>query len=186
MPGSSIGRKAKQALERALGLPGALGPTPEQLEMGRRLDAILEGLSDAQQEHVLKDLDDPEVMTSRLTREVLALAIGTEKPAVMHPQVAQVYLDHPDASVVHDCEDCGLGIPGHTGIQRGREVIPFRRYFDRCPNCGGRVGYAAYYYKRVMPLDRLRANAESARRMGYMEVAENYERMIADREREAT
>lgn len=68
---------------------------------------------------------------------------------VYHPDVARVYAEHPDASEVHECEDCGLGIPGHTGIIRGGETIPFRRYFDRCPNCGGRVGYAAYSKKHM-------------------------------------
>ncbi len=146
--------RLKNAIRRGLlASPGSREPTEEDLERGRRLDAILEGLTDAQREYVLEDLNDPEVMrpggrrTSRLTREILASVIGIERPPIMHPAVAQVYAEHPDASPLHECEDCGLGIPAHGGIIRGGRTIPFRRYFDRCPNCGGHVRYAAYFHK---------------------------------------
>ncbi len=169
-------KEAKKVLLRALGQPGALGPTEEDLERGRRLDAILEGLTDDQREIVLGDLNDPEVRrpggrdVGKLTHVIVRLAVDTESPAVMHPAVAQVYIDRPDASAYHDCEDCGLNVP--HGV------------FDRCPNCGGHVGYAAYFHKRVMPLDRLRACLETARRGDYREQVETFERMVADRERE--
>jgi hypothetical protein len=148
MPGRNM-KKARKVLLRALGQPGALGPTEEDLERGRRLDAILGGLTDAQREIVLGDLNDPEVRrpggrdVGKLTRQILALVIGTERPAVMHPEVARVYAEHPDASPLHDCEDCGLGIP----CRGGSKDAPFYRWFDACPNCGGRVGYCAYFHK---------------------------------------
>lgn len=146
--------RLKDAIRRGLlASPGSREPTEEDLERGRRLDAILEGLTDAQREYVLGDLNDPEVMrpggrrTSRLTRQILALVIGTERPPIMHPDAAQVYIDDTDVSPLHECEDCGLGIPVRAGIIRGGRTIPAHRYFDRCPNCGGRVGYAAYFQK---------------------------------------
>lgn len=135
-------------------LPGAQEPTEADLEMQRRLDGIIGGLSPEQQEHVLAELEDPEVMgpggrsMSRLTREILNLAIGNERPGVMHPDVALVYREDPRAVPLHDCADCGLGIPCVAGGKTGGRTIPFRRYFDACPACGGEVGYNAYWRKQ--------------------------------------
>jgi len=152
MSEGSLHRKVKQALTEALGLPDALGPGQDALEVQRRLDAVLEGLSAEQQGAVLAEVQDARVgrtkPVSNLTQEIIRVVADDQSPAVMHPEVAQVYIEHPDAAPLHDCADCGLGIPCHAGIIRGGRTIPFRRYFDRCPSCGGRVGYYAYLHQQ--------------------------------------
>ncbi|CCF83599.1 hypothetical protein [Nitrolancea hollandica] len=53
--------------------------------------------------------------------------------------IAEVYLDHPEATPLHACWECGLYIPIRPGLtQPYRPVIKF---FDSCPECGGRVAY---------------------------------------------
>lgn len=60
------------------------------------------------------------------------------------PAIAAAYLEHPDASPLHDCEQCGTAVPILTG--RAQPYRPVRRLFDTCPACGGRVGYAAFHH----------------------------------------
>ena len=74
------------------------------------------------------------------------------RPAVrfaMPPEVAQVYLDHwrfpLTALPLHDCQDCGFRVPIIYGNQRDLQ----RSFFDRCPLCGGEVGWYAYRQKHL-------------------------------------
>ena len=59
--------------------------------------------------------------------------IPPEVSLAMPPAVCEVYLNDPAALPLHDCEDCGYKVP-HS-------------YFERCPLCGGRVGWYAFYHK---------------------------------------
>jgi hypothetical protein len=60
-------------------------------------------------------------------------------------EVAQVYLEH-DALPLHDCEDCGFRVPITPGGYKGR---PAQIHFRSCPLCGGKVGWNAYYNRRM-------------------------------------
>ncbi len=53
--------------------------------------------------------------------------------------IAQVYLDHPEATPLHACQQCWLEVPIWPGLNQ--PYRPAIRYFDACPECGGRVGY---------------------------------------------
>jgi len=54
--------------------------------------------------------------------------------ALAMPQVmADVYLSHPDALPLHDCQACGYKVP--------------HPYISECPLCGGRVGWNAYWHR---------------------------------------
>jgi hypothetical protein len=140
--------RMKKATLAGESLPGALGPTEEDREFQRRWEAVAEGLTDEQREHVERELTDPQVSgpggrgASGPTGHVVML-LASDAPPVMHPEVARVYAEHPEAAPLHDCEDCGLGIP----CRGGSKDAPFHRWFDACPNCGGRVGYYAYFHK---------------------------------------
>jgi len=86
---------------------------------------------------------------SALTRHVLGMDGAArwstlQGPLALPPEVAQVYLDDRDAWAAHDCEDCGYPVPVRTGKS-------LQRYFERCPLCGGRTGYSAYYLKHGQP-----------------------------------
>jgi hypothetical protein len=52
----------------------------------------------------------------------------------MPPEVAQIYIDHPDAIALNNCcEDCGYRVPV--------------KYFQSCPLCGGALGWYAFWKK---------------------------------------
>jgi hypothetical protein len=61
--------------------------------------------------------------------------IPPEVTLAMPPEVAEVYLAHPDALPFHDCEDCGYKLP--------------HGYFESCPLCGGRIGWYGYWSKHA-------------------------------------
>lgn len=61
---------------------------------------------------------------------------GEDKPVALPPEVADVYLQDDEVGPYHDCEDCSYNVP-----------VGRRRYFERCPLCGGRTGWYAYYEK---------------------------------------
>ena len=66
-------------------------------------------------------------------------------PLAMPPEIAQVYFDDENALPLHQCEDCGLGIPtARPG-----------RYFETCPLCGGRTGWRFYDKKHDPKLRHL-------------------------------
>jgi hypothetical protein len=71
--------------------------------------------------------------------------IPAEVACAMPPTVADVYLAHPGAIALHDCEDCGYEVP--------------HEYFERCPLCGGRIGWYAFWNKHK---DDPRPSAEAA------------------------
>jgi hypothetical protein len=69
------------------------------------------------------------------------LSDGT--PLALPFSVAVVCLEDPDVVAIHDCEDCGYQVPVGCPERLAIPPKPVRVYFDRCPLCGGRVGYAA-------------------------------------------
>jgi hypothetical protein len=69
-------------------------------------------------------------------------------PLALPPAVAQVYLDDPGVVAIHDCEDCGYEVPiGYA--EHANPPKPVRIYFDRCPLCGGKTGYYAFYQRKA-------------------------------------
>ena len=66
-------------------------------------------------------------------------------PLALPPVVAQVYLDDPGVVAIHDCENCGYEVPMGYGEPHASPAKPLRIYFDRCPLCGGKTGYYAFY-----------------------------------------
>jgi hypothetical protein len=57
--------------------------------------------------------------------------VRPEVRLAMPPVVAEVYLRDQHALPLHACEACGYRVP--------------HGYFERCPLCGGRVGWNAYW-----------------------------------------
>ena len=70
-------------------------------------------------------------------------------PLALPPAVAQVYLDEPGLVAIHDCEDCGYEVPIGYAELHANPPKPARIYFDRCPLCGGKTGYDAFYRRNV-------------------------------------
>ena len=65
-------------------------------------------------------------------------------PHAMPLALVDVYLTHPDAEPLHDCEQCGLAVPVRVSHRAGHEVIGEASYFPTCPCCGGQTGPHAY------------------------------------------
>jgi len=68
-------------------------------------------------------------------------------PLALPPVVAQVYLDDPCLVAIHDCENCGYEVPIGYAEPHTNPPKPVRIYFDRCPLCGGKTGYYAFYQR---------------------------------------
>jgi hypothetical protein len=54
--------------------------------------------------------------------------------------VGALYLAEPDSYPFEQCRACLLVLPLGLGYSRGAEHQPERRFFERCPECGGGVG----------------------------------------------
>ena len=76
-------------------------------------------------------------------------------PLALPAEVADAYLGPPEPAGLHDCEDCGYGVPvgmGQGVLVDGRvKIIPGPCRFECCPLCGGRIGPNAYYQKQGRP-----------------------------------
>jgi hypothetical protein len=119
-------------------------------------EAVFSTMSSEHVERVVSEmtagLEGDESDLSALTRQVIAMvhqhfhqaAYFPQPPLEMPPAIAEVYLQHPAAIPIHECEQCGWCIPILTGMHQPARTA--RRFFDRCPACSGRVGYAAYEY----------------------------------------
>jgi len=70
-------------------------------------------------------------------------------PLALPAAVAQVYLDDPGVVAIHDCEDCGYEVPIGCALSNTGPPKPVRTYFDRCPLCGGKTGYSAFYQRNA-------------------------------------
>lgn len=63
-------------------------------------------------------------------------------PELFPAALVRVMLDDQEASLLHECERCGLNVPIRPGCAQ-----PFKlavRLFPECPACGGRTGWYAY------------------------------------------
>jgi hypothetical protein len=69
-------------------------------------------------------------------------------PLAMPAEVAEVYINSPEARPLHECEDCGYAVPYQHANPLAVPPAPVRIHFERCPLCGGKVGYWAYRMKR--------------------------------------
>jgi hypothetical protein len=78
------------------------------------------------------------------------LSDGT--PLALPFSVAAVYVDDPNVMGTHDCEDCGYRVPIGCSEPLAMPPKPVRVYFDRCPLCGRRVGYAAFHRRKASTL----------------------------------
>jgi hypothetical protein len=70
-------------------------------------------------------------------------------PLALPPAVAQMYLDDPGSIAIHDCEDCGYEVPIGCALPHISPPKPVTSYFDRCPLCGGKTGYYAFYQRNA-------------------------------------
>ena len=70
-------------------------------------------------------------------------------PLALPPAVAQVYLNDPNSIAIHDCEDCGYEVPIGCALSNTSPPKPVRSYFERCPLCGGKTGYYAFYQRNA-------------------------------------
>jgi len=89
------------------------------------------------------------------------LSDGT--PLALPFSVAAVYLDDPDVVAIHDCEDCGYQVPVCCPEPLATPPKPGCRYFERCPLCGGRVGYAVFHRRNASIIAGERVNSDAAR-----------------------
>ena len=89
---------------------------------------------------VLARLDPPAIV--RAAFEMIAWAADTGAPLHLRPELAQVYLDDPDAWARDVCAACGFLWPiraRHLG--QGRLTV-LGTYTDHCQECGsGEVGH---------------------------------------------
>jgi hypothetical protein len=72
---------------------------------------------------------------------VMAIAWrGAVLPDALPGELVDVYLFDSEAAPLHECEDCGVAIPVKKCRVGGYDE-PERRFFTRCPICGGRTGW---------------------------------------------
>ena len=69
-------------------------------------------------------------------------------PLAMPTEVADVYSRFPEARPLHECEECGYAVPFEQARPLSVPPAPERVFFERCPLCGGRVGWWAHGMKR--------------------------------------
>jgi hypothetical protein len=134
-----------------------LSPQAQQLE--RRRAAILQSMAPEHREHIEeieRSYDETmesggtirdavrAMQTSNLHRTFMDLTMS-HGPAVLPRHVAEVYLNDPNASPLHDCDTCGYQVPIRPGDSRN----PAKSYFERCPleGCDGATGWYAYYQR---------------------------------------
>jgi hypothetical protein len=96
--------------------------------------------------------------------EILEWGVRFGTPLALPPEVAQIYVDDPDAYARDDCEDCGYLAPLRARVTRVQNLIVIHRYFPSCPLCGGRTG--AYRYAGPSPESTAAADSadESSKR----------------------
>jgi len=70
-------------------------------------------------------------------------------PQSIPRQVIEVYLNHPDAEPLHDCEGCGLAIPVRINPSRWMDAEPESVYLPSCPACGCRTGWYLYIARNI-------------------------------------
>jgi hypothetical protein len=69
------------------------------------------------------------------------------QPLVFPAEVAGIYLSGEYSATKYDCEDCGYDLPTKWPDRYANPPTPMRIYFERCPLCGGKVGWHAFYAK---------------------------------------
>lgn len=114
------------------------------------LGHFLAAVPDGQRGRVRTLLTDPRC-GGRGLRAMLALFDTSPRPlpAVLPPELVEVYLRDDEAEPLHDCERCGLPVPVHAGRRCGHEASVDREYFSACPHCGGRTGRFAFWSARA-------------------------------------
>jgi hypothetical protein len=108
--------------------------------------AFLEHIPEELVAEVAAALADPDGDEHLASWVLWPVAQGAELPATVPTALVRVMLDHPEASLLHECERCGLKVPIRPGLQQ-----PFKPavvLFPTCPACGGRTGYYAYSHVR--------------------------------------
>ena len=73
--------------------------------------------------------------------------IKQNQPLVFPAAVASIYLSGEYSATTYDCEDCGYDLPTKWPNPNANPPTPQRIYFERCPLCGGNVGWHAFYAK---------------------------------------
>ena len=133
--------------------------TEKELAFGASLDRLLATMDPQHAHMVRQDLQHPREMIShnrsRYTKLTMIairsvfrhMASGT--PLALPASVVSVYLDDPAAVALHDCEDCGYVVPFGCPEPYAEPPKPARVYFQRCPLCGGKVGYCAFHNRNA-------------------------------------
>ena len=60
----------------------------------------------------------------------------TGAPVAMPPNVAEVYMNDPDAYPTNRCEGCGYLLPTRSKIRADGSYQHIARYLGECPVCG--------------------------------------------------
>jgi hypothetical protein len=136
-----------------------LPPTEADLAFTSALGKLLETM-DQKHARIIRDLvtslRDPNTTPGGRFSDLTVAAIQRVErhireglPLALPPAVAQVYLDEPGLVAIHDCEDCGYEVPIGYPEPQASPSKPVRIYFERCPLCGGKTGYYAFYRRNV-------------------------------------
>jgi hypothetical protein len=136
-----------------------LPPTEADLVFASALGKLLETM-DQKHARIVRDevasLRDPtKTPGARFSDLTVATILYVEGhirdglPLALPPAVAQVYLDDSGLVAIHDCEDCGYEVPIGYAEPQASPPKPVRIYFDRCPLCGGKTGYYAFYQRNA-------------------------------------
>jgi hypothetical protein len=133
--------------------------TEEDMRYTATLEALLQRMNPRHAELVKEELGQWAQARARRGRHACSnllfavfhyitghLEAGT--PLELPTAVAAVYLQDPEASPQYDCEDCGYDVPFAWADTRSEPPKPPTVYFERCPLCGGKTGWHAFYFKQ--------------------------------------
>jgi hypothetical protein len=152
--------------------PLATPPKPVRVYFDRCHNRLMEWMDPSHacivRQEVLggRQAPDGEPRYSKLTINALRyiyrhLSDGT--PLALPFSVAAVYLEDPNVMAYHDCEECGYRVPVGCPEPLAIRPKPVRLYFERCPLCGGRIGYAAFRRRNASAIAGERVNSDAAR-----------------------
>jgi hypothetical protein len=105
-------------------------------------DAFLGRIPAELRAEVVAAFDDPDRAEGLDEWVLRQVADRAELPGLFPLALVRVMLDDPEASLLHECERCGLGVPIRAGC--AQPFKPAVTLFPACPACGGRTGYDAY------------------------------------------
>lgn len=142
-------------------LPEAIERDPDEADMARACQVVDHLAATMTAEHldyfrewIFEDRENP--ISREFERRFNRAMNGSQRPLALPGPVAAVYLEPVGLGEaignLHECADCGYELPIKTGLLTGGEYLANvrksgTRYFEKCPLCGGEVGYCAFYLK---------------------------------------